>query len=131
MLHGLKNGTTTVYGQLGTTKMALGVHVEMVDSNVLLWENMVDLDDRWDIKASSTSWRTEMKTNAEGNACLYINYTGGRVAQLSFNADTLLYSTPKKLESIKKASSGLIGFPFIFSDPIFNKATDGFSFFKI
>ncbi|MBR2450799.1 MAG: phosphodiester glycosidase family protein [Paludibacteraceae bacterium] len=108
MLHGLKNGTTTVYGQLGTTKMALGVHVEMVDSNVLLWENMVDLDDRWDIKASSTSWRTEMKTNAEGNACLYINYTGGRVAQLSFNADTLLYSTPKKLEMNMTPQGNLI-----------------------
>jgi predicted transcriptional regulator YdeE len=39
-----------------------------------------------------------MKTNSEGTACLYMNYNGGRVAQLSLTADTLLYSTPKQLE---------------------------------
>lgn len=98
VLHALSNGVTSIHGNLNGTTMTLGVEVQMIENNTLLWEDMVNLGNRWEIKASSTSWETEMKTNAEGQAYLYMNYTGGRVVQLSFNADTLLYSTPKQLE---------------------------------
>ena len=70
--------------------MTLGVQVELVDSDILLWENMVDVDDRWELKASSTSWKADIKTDANGDAYLYMNYNGGRVVQLSLLADTLL-----------------------------------------
>ena len=98
VLHALKNGTTTIHGKLGETTMTLNVQVELVDTDVLLWENMVEVDERWTLKASSSSWKTDIKTDADGGAYLYMNYSGGRVVQLSLTADTLLYSTPKHLE---------------------------------
>ena len=98
VLHAIKNGTTTVHGKLGETTMTLNVQVELVDTDVLLWENMVEVDERWTLKASSSSWKTDIKTDADGGAYLYMNYSGGRVVQLSLTADTLLYSTPKHLE---------------------------------
>ena len=98
VLHAIKNGTTTIHGQLGETTMTLNVQVELVDTDVLLWENMVEVDERWTLKASSSSWKTDIKTDANGGAYLYMNYSGGRVVQLSLIADTLLYSTPKHLE---------------------------------
>ena len=98
ILHALKNGTTTIHGKLGETTMTLNVQVELVDTDILLWENMVQVDERWTLKASSSSWKTDIKTDADGGAYLYMNYSGGRVVQLSLTADTLLYSTPKHLE---------------------------------
>ena len=98
VLHAIKNGTTTVHGKLGETAMTLNVQVQLIDTDVLLWENMVEVDERWTLKASSSSWNTDFKTNADGEAYLYMNYNGGRVVQLSLTADTLLYSTPKYLE---------------------------------
>mgnify|MGYP002516605239 FL=1 len=98
VLHAIKNGITTIHGKLGETTMTLNVQVELVDTDVLLWENMVEVDERWTLKASSSSWKTDIKTDADGGAYLYMNYSGGRVVQLSLTADTLLYSTPKHLE---------------------------------
>jgi hypothetical protein len=98
VIHALINGVTTVYGQLGETTMKLIVQVELIDKDVLLWEDMVNVDDRWTLKASVASWNTDFKTDDSGKAYLYINFNGGRVAQLSITADTLLYSTPKQLE---------------------------------
>ena len=98
VLHALKNGTTTVLGILGSTTMSLNVQVEMVESDVLLWEDMVDVDERWTLKPSVSSWNTDISTDENGGAYLHMNYTGGRVAQLSFIAQTPLYSTPKLME---------------------------------
>ncbi len=98
VLHALKNGTTIVHGKLGESTMTLNVRVELVDNDVLLWEDMVEVDNRWTLNASVSSWNTDFKTNDNGESYLYINFTGGRVAQLSITADTLLYSTPKQLE---------------------------------
>ena len=99
VLHALKNGTTAVHGTLGETHMTLGVQVEMVNADKLLWEDMIDLEQRWAMKASSSAWNTDFTINSEGKANLYMNFTGGRVAQLSLTADTLLYSTPKHFET--------------------------------
>jgi hypothetical protein len=98
ILHAIKNGTTTVHGKLGETTMTFNVQVELVDTDVLLWEDMVDVDERWTINASVSSWNTDFKTDDNGGSYLYMNFNGGRVAQLSITADTLLYSTPKRLE---------------------------------
>ena len=97
-LHALRNGNTTIHGNLGETTMTLNVQVELIDKDVLLWENMIEVDERWTLKASSSSWKTDFKTTEDGKAYLYMNYNGGRVVQLSLIADTLLYSTPKHLE---------------------------------
>ena len=99
VLHALKNGSTAVHGTLGDTHMTLEVQVEMVNADKLLWEDMIDLEQRWAMKASSSAWNTDFTTDAEGKANLYMNFTGGRVAQLSLTADTLLYSTPKHFET--------------------------------
>jgi hypothetical protein len=98
VLTGLKNGSTNIHGTLGNIKLDQYVQVETVDGNSLLWENMVEVDERWILKASSTSWKADFKTDANGGSYLYMNYNGGRVVQLSLTADTLLYSTPKHLE---------------------------------
>ena len=98
VLHAIKNGTTTIHGKLGETAMTLNVQVELIDTDVLLWENMVEVDERWTINASVSSWNTDFKTDDNGGSYLYVNFNGGRVAQLSITADTLLYSTPKRLE---------------------------------
>lgn len=98
ILHAIKNGTTTVHGKLGETTMTLNVQVELIDTDVLLWEDMVNVDERWTINASVASWNTDFKTDDNGGSYLYMNFNGGRVAQLSITADTLLYSTPKRLE---------------------------------
>ena len=98
VLYALKNGTTNVTGTLGSSNFALDVQVQMVEEDVLLWEDMIEVDERWTLKASSSSWKTDIKTDADGGAYLYMNYSGGRVVQLSLTADTLLYSTPKHLE---------------------------------
>ncbi len=98
VLHAVKNGTTTIQGKLGETLMTLDVMVELVESDVLLWEDMINVDERWTINASVTSWNTDFKIDENGGSYMYMNYNGGRVAQLSITADTLLYSTPKKLE---------------------------------
>ena len=98
VLSGLKNGSTNIHGTLGNIKLDQHVQVETVEGNSLLWENMVEVDERWTLKASSTSWKADFKTDANGGAYLYMNYNGGRVVQLSLTADTVLYSTPKHLE---------------------------------
>ena len=98
VLHAIKNGVTTIHGKLGETTMTFNVQVEWVDTDVLLWENMVNVDERWTINASVSSWSTDFKTDDNGGSYLYMNFNGGRVAQLSITADTLLYSTPKRLE---------------------------------
>ncbi len=59
---------------------------------------MVDVDKRWTLKASSSSWKTTFQTNGEGKAEMYLNYTAGRQPSIKLTADTLLYATPKALE---------------------------------
>ena len=98
ILIGLKNGSTNIHGTLGKNKFHQYVQVQTVNENSILWENMVEVDERWSLKASSSSWKTDIKTDADGKAYLYMNYNGGRVVQLSLTADTVLYSTPKHLE---------------------------------
>ena len=98
ILHAIKNGATTIHGKLGETTMTLNVMVELVDTDLLLWEDMVNVDERWTVNASVASWNTDFKTDANGGSYLYMDYNGGRVAQLSITADTMLYSTPKRLE---------------------------------
>lgn len=98
VLYALKNGVTAIHGKLGKTTMTLNVQVELIDTDILLWEDMVDIDDRWTLNASVASWNTDFKTAENGSSYLYMNFNGGRVAQLSITADTMLYSTPKRLE---------------------------------
>ena len=98
ILTGLKNGSTNIHGTLGKNKFHQYVQVQTVNESSILWENMVEVDERWTLKASSSSWKTDIKTDADGKAYLYMNYNGGRVVQLSLTADTVLYSTPKHLE---------------------------------
>lgn len=107
VLTGLTNGTTTVHGQLGTTAMQLGVTVQTIDSDKLLWEDMIGID-HWTIKATSSAWKTAMQVNEEGLATMYLNYTSTRNPKVTITADSLLYSTPRFVEFIITPPSNLI-----------------------
>ncbi len=99
VLTGLSNGRTTIAGTSGKTVLQMAVRVEVPTANPLLWENMIDINKRWEIKATSSSWNTDFQTDNEGKAVMYINYTsGGRQPSIKLIADTLLYATPKALE---------------------------------
>ena len=97
ILSGLTNGTTIVHGHLGNQTLDLVVKVEIVKQNPLPWENMIAIEDRWKLKSTSTQWNTAFK-EVNGQAELYLNFTGGRVPTINLTADTLLYSTPYAFE---------------------------------
>ena len=98
VLHAIKNGNTKVHGKFGRTTMTLNVQVQLVEQDPFLWENFIEIDKRWKLEASESSWGATFKTGANGESHLHMNYKGGRVTQLSLAADTLLYSTPAQLE---------------------------------
>lgn len=98
ILSGKNNGRTIVTGTLGTTTLSIIVYVEIPENDPLKWEDMIDIDSRWTVKPSSTSWKTDFQVNGEGHSELYLNFTGGRQANIKLTADTLLYSVPRWLE---------------------------------
>ena len=108
ILMGLKNGKTAVHGTLGTTHLNLGVEVQIVENDVLLWEDMINVDQRWTLKASVSSWNTAMQINESGLAEMYLNYTAGRAPKITLTADTVLYSTPHRFELRMTPPSDLI-----------------------
>lgn len=96
VLNGITNGRTMITGVLNQDTLHQIVRVEIPKSDPLLWENMIDIDQRWNIKPSNSKWDTDIQINTDGVATVYMNFTGGRQANLKFTADSLLYSTPKK-----------------------------------
>ena len=107
ILTGLTNGTTTVHGVLGNTNLELGVTVETINNERILWEDMIGID-HWDIKASSSAWKTAMQTNEDGLGTMYLNYTAGRAPKITIKADSMLYATPRFFELIMTPPSDLI-----------------------
>lgn len=107
ILTGLTNGTTTVHGVLGNTNLELGVTVETINNERILWEDMIGID-HWDIKASSSAWETAMQTNEDGLGTMYLNYTAGRAPKITIKADSMLYATPRFFELIMTPPSDLI-----------------------
>ena len=107
VLTGITNGTTTVHGTLGNTSLTLGVKVETIDNNKLLWEDMISIE-HWTIKASVSGWDTEMRINEDSLATMYLNYTGGRAPKITITADSTLYATPRFFELAMTPPSDLI-----------------------
>ena len=108
ILMGLKNGKTTVHGVLANTTLNLGVEVQTVEKDILLWEDMINVDQRWTLKPSVSSWNTTMQVNEAGLAEIYLNYTAGRAPKITLTADTVLYSTPHRFELRMTPPSDLI-----------------------
>ena len=108
VLTGLVNGKTTVHGVLGNTMLTLGVEVQTIDKEALLWEDMINVDQRWTLKPSVSSWNTAMQVNEAGLAEMYLNYTAGRAPKITLTADTALYSTPRFFELRMTPPSDLI-----------------------
>ncbi len=98
IVKGLKNGRTSVHGTIGDITLHLIVKVESPEQSPYLWENMINIEDRWNLKATSSSWKTTFAANSEGIAELYVNYSGGRAPHVTLEADSLLYSTPYAME---------------------------------
>ena len=98
ILEALNDGQTMIYGIEGRDTLSLIVKVETPDSTPLLWENMIHLEKRWNLKATSSNWNVRFN-NVMDIAELYINYsTGGRDPNITLFADTLLFSTPRAIE---------------------------------
>ena len=108
VLTGLDNGKTTVHGVLGNTMLTLDVEVQTMDKDMLLWEDMINVDQRWTVKPTSSSWNTAMQINDAGLAELYLNYTAGRNPKITMTADTALYATPRFFELRMTPPSDLI-----------------------
>ena len=108
VLTGLDNGKTTVHGVLGNTMLTLDVEVQTMDKDMLLWEDMINVDQRWTVKPTSSSWNTAMQINNAGLAELYLNYTAGRNPKITMTADTALYATPRFFELRMTPPSDLI-----------------------
>ena len=98
IVKGLKNGRTSIHGTIGDITLHLIVKVESPEQSPYLWENMINIEDRWNLKATSSSWKTTFAANSEGIAELYVNYSGGRAPHVTLEADSLLYSTPHAME---------------------------------
>ena len=98
IVKGLKNGQTTVHGSIGDIMLHLLVKVESPEKTPYLWENMIAIDNRWNLKTASSSWQTAFNANSNGIAELYLNFSGGRAPHVTLTADTILYSTPYALE---------------------------------
>lgn len=115
ILQALANGSTMIRGILGEDTVQQNVVVQLVETSPLLWENMIAIDQRWEVKSSNNKWNTTFEVDDNGLSNLHMNFTGGRQANIRFGADTLLYSTPHTLEFrltppeklIKKISFGL------------------------
>lgn len=98
ILHAIANGETTIQGILGEDTIQQVVQVEIPESDPLHWENMIAIDQRWLVEPSNKKWNTTIETDANGMANIYMDFTGGRQANIRFGADTVLYSTPRMLE---------------------------------
>ena len=98
VLKGLKNGRTTIHGTIGDITLHLIVKVEAPEQSPYLWENMIDINNRWTMKTTSSGWKTSFAANSDNSAELYINYTGGRAPHVTLTADSALYSTPHAME---------------------------------
>ena len=98
ILHAIANGKTTIQGILGEDTIQQVVQVEIPESDPLHWENMIAIDQRWLVEPSNKKWNTTIETDANGMANIYMDFTGGRQANIRFGADTVLYSTPRMLE---------------------------------
>ena len=98
IVKGLKNGRTTVHGTIGDITLHLIVNVQAPEHTPYLWENLISIENRWTLKTTSTTWKTNFNANADGLAELYVNYNGGRAPHVTLDADSALYSTPHALE---------------------------------
>lgn len=98
ILHAIANGETTIQGILGEDTIQQVVQVEIPESDPLHWENMIAIDQRWLVEPSNKKWNTTIETDANGMASIYMDFTGGRQANIRFGADTMLYSTPRMVE---------------------------------
>ena len=100
ILEGIKDGRTNIHGFIGKDTIHLKVVVETPTKNPLLWENMIQIDNRWLVEPSSSEWNTSFNETENHQAELYIHFTGGggRSPHILLTADTLLYSTPNKFE---------------------------------
>ncbi len=97
ILIGLADGSTDITGILGNSTLHMNVQVQTVDKTPLCWEDMIEVENRWILKTTSSNWNTAFY-NVNGQAELYLNYTSGRQPHITLEADTILYSTPKGLE---------------------------------
>ena len=98
VLYALENGITTIQGVLGKDTVHQTVCVQIPQSDPLHWENMIDIDQRWELAPSNSKWNTTMKVNNNGIAYIDVNFTGGRQPNIRLGADSVLYSTPRIME---------------------------------
>lgn len=111
-LIGLEDGRTIVRGKLGEKRLSLIVRVETVDADPYKWEDMIDIDQRWNMVVSPASsakkWNAKFNVDAKGLSEYYMNFTGGRQANMQLETDTLLRATPYAMEFVFFPPEGLV-----------------------
>ncbi len=98
ILNGISNGKTYVYGELDGNRDSILVSVEIPASNPLCINTFLGEDiATWTIKASSTSWSTQLVTNEAGKAAIDFTYAPARKANIELQSDVRFYGLPESL----------------------------------
>ena len=96
-LNGVRNGITEVYGLFNGNIDTLVAKVQIPASKPLRFDDFIqDYDTRWSMKASNSKWEATLQ-NQEDPATLYLNFTGGRQANIKWESGQTLYSAPNEL----------------------------------
>jgi hypothetical protein len=95
---GVTNGSTYVIGQLGEFADTLLVHVEIPESNEIVWDDFREVTS-WEVKGSPTSFSPSLSVPADTSAPvnLMFTYGSGRNPFIQLSKDSLLYSLPEKI----------------------------------
>ncbi len=98
ILNGTANGKTYVYGELDGNRDSVFVSIEIPESNPLCINTFSGEDiDLWTIKASSSSWNTEITLDAEGKSTIGFTYTPTRVPNIELQSNIRFYGLPSSI----------------------------------
>ncbi len=98
ILNGISDGKTYVYGELDGNKDSILVSVEIPQANPLCINTFAGEDaTAWAIKASSTSWGTQLVVNETGKAALNFTYAPARKANIELQNNIRFYGLPESI----------------------------------
>lgn len=100
VVKGLKNGTTTIFGNLGSYKDSLKVKVEIPESGKIIFDKF-NVND-WKLEATSTFNATMSNTNLPSNwehgVVINFNYSPNRVRFVKLSRNIPFYSLPDTMK---------------------------------
>ena len=96
---GVSNGYVVVTGKLGAFTDKIVIRVEIPESNPLIWDNFRNTAS-WEVIGSPTSFNPSLVVPQDASlpVTLKFTYGSGRNKFLQLSKDSLLYSTPDKIQ---------------------------------